>query len=123
LIIGMMAGGFFYASRVIFPLVNPYKSARYLSQEIKARIQPEEKLGIYGDLGSGPYNFYTEIVPILDLEKKEDLFRFLQSQGRVFCLLPFRDFYSFRAMEGWPKIQLIARRKMGSNDVVLISNQ
>ena len=123
LIIGMMAGGFFYASKVIFPLVNPYKSARYISQEIKARIQPEEKLGIYGDLGSGPYNFYTEIVPILDMERKEDLFQFLQSPGRVFCLLRFRDFYSFQSLEGWPKVQLIARRKVGNNDVVLISNQ
>jgi 4-amino-4-deoxy-L-arabinose transferase-like glycosyltransferase len=123
LIVGLMAGGFFYTSKVIFPLVNPYKSARYLSQEIKARIQPEEKLGIYGDLGSGPYNFYTEIVPILDLEKKEDLFHFLQSPGRVFCLLPFRDFYSLQAMEEWSRVQLIARRKTGNNDVVLISNR
>ncbi|OGP93272.1 MAG: hypothetical protein A2156_07040 [Deltaproteobacteria bacterium RBG_16_48_10] len=123
LIVGMMAGGFFYTSRVIFPLVNPYKSARYISQEVKARILPEEKLGIYGDLGTGPYNFYTGIVPILEMEKREDLFHFLQSPGRVFCLLLSRDFYSFQTMEGWPKVQLIARRKVGGNDVVLISNR
>jgi len=123
LIVGMMAGGFFYTSKVIFPLVNPYKSARYLSEEIKARIQPEERLGIYGDLGSGPYNFYTEIVPIWELDRKEDLFRFLQSPGRVFCLLSFRDYDSFQTLEGWPGAQLIARRKTGGNDVVLISNR
>lgn len=122
LIIGMMGGVFFYASRIVFPLINPYNSARYISQEVKARILPEEKLGIC-NLGTGPYNFYTGIVPILELEKKEDLFDFLQSSERVFCLLKFRDFYSFQAMEGWPKVQLIVRRNVGDNDVVLISNR
>ena len=123
LIIGMMGAGFFYTSRAIFPLVNPYKSARYICQEIKARILPDERLGIFGDLGTGPYNFYTGIVPILELEKKEDLFYFLQSSERVFCLLKFRDFSSFQTMEGWPNVQLIARRKVGNNDVSLISNR
>jgi hypothetical protein len=123
LIMGILAGGFFYTSGVVFPLVNPYKSARYICQEITARILPEERLGIYGDLGTGPYNFYTGIVPILELGKSEDLFHFLQSSGRVFCLLKFRDFSSFQTMEGWPNVQLIARRKVGNNDVVLISNR
>ncbi len=123
LIIGIMGGVFFYTARVIFPLINPYNSARYISQEVKARILPEEKLGIYGNLGTGPYNFYTGIVPILELEKREDIFHFLQSSERVFCLLKVRDFHSFQAMEGWPRIQLIARRQVGNNDVLLISNR
>jgi 4-amino-4-deoxy-L-arabinose transferase-like glycosyltransferase len=123
LILGIIAAGFFYTSRVVFPLVNPYKSARYISEEIKSRILPGEKLGIYGDLGTGPYNFYTGIVPILELEKREDLFHFLQSPGQVFCLLKFKDFSSFEAIQGCPEVQLIYRQKVGNNDVVLISNQ
>jgi hypothetical protein len=123
LIIGMMGAVFFYTSRVVFPLINPYNSAQFISQEVKARILPEEKLGIYSNLGTGPYNFYTGIVPILELQKKEDIFHFLQSSERVFCLLKFRDFYSFQAMEEWPKVQLIARRRVGNNEVVLISNR
>jgi hypothetical protein len=123
LIIGMMGGVFFYTARVVFPLINPHKSARYISQEVKARILPEEKLVIYGSIGTGPYNFYTGIVPILELEKKEDIFHFLQSSERVFCLLKFRDFHSFQTMEGWPRVQLIARRQVGDDDVVLISNR
>jgi 4-amino-4-deoxy-L-arabinose transferase-like glycosyltransferase len=122
-IIGMVAGGFFYTLRVVFPLINPYKSARYISEEVKSRILPGERLGIYGDLGSAPYNFYTGIVPILELEKREDLFQFLQSSSRVFCFLRFGDFYSFQRADEWPKVHLIARRNVGSNDVVLISNQ
>ena len=123
LLIAMMAGGFFYTLRVVFPLVNPYKSARFISQEITSRIQPSEKLVLYGDFGTGPYNYYTGIVPILELERKEDLFRFLQSSERIFCLLKFRDFSQFQTIEGRPKVQLITRRKVGDDDIVLISNR
>jgi 4-amino-4-deoxy-L-arabinose transferase-like glycosyltransferase len=123
LIVGMMAGGFFYTSRIVFPLANPYKSARFICQEITSRIQPGEKLGIYSDLGTGPYNFYTRIVPILELEREEDLFRFLQSSERIFCLLKFKDFSHLQRKEESPRVQLIARRKVGDNDVVLISNR
>jgi hypothetical protein len=122
-LIGMVAGGYFYTTRVIFPLANPYKSARFICQEITSRIQPEEKLAIYGGFGTGPYNFYTGIVPILELEEKEGLAHFLSSSERVFCLLQFRDFSQFQRMEGRPKVQLIARRKVGDDDIVLISNR
>jgi hypothetical protein len=123
LIVGMMAGGFLYVSTIVFPLVNPYKSARFISQEITSRIQPGEKLGLYGDFGTGPYNFYTGIVPILELEREEDLFGFLQSSERIFCLLKFRDFSRLQTKEESLKIQLIARRNVGDDDIVLISNR
>jgi 4-amino-4-deoxy-L-arabinose transferase-like glycosyltransferase len=123
LLIGMLAGGYFYTSRVIFPLVNPYKSARFVCQEITSRIQPGERLGLYGGFVTGPYNFYTGIVPIEELEEKEALFSFLRSSERVFCLLKFRDFSQFQTWEGRPKVQLIARRTVGDDDIVLISNR
>jgi 4-amino-4-deoxy-L-arabinose transferase-like glycosyltransferase len=123
LTIGMMAGGFFYTLRVIFPLVNPYKSARFISQEITFRIQPGENLGIYGDIGPGPYNFYTGIVPILELEGEGDLCHFLRSSERVFCLLRFRDFSKLETLGERPEFRLIARRKVGGDDIVLISNR
>jgi 4-amino-4-deoxy-L-arabinose transferase-like glycosyltransferase len=123
LIVGVMAGGFFYTSRIVFSLVNPYKSARFICQEITSRIQPGERLGIYSDLGTGPYNFYTGIVPILELEREEDLFGFLQSSERIFCLLKFRDFSRLETEEGRPKVQLIDRRNVGDDDIVLISNR
>jgi len=123
LIVGIMAGGFFYTLRVVFPLINPYKSARFISQEITTRIQSGEKLAIYGDFVIAPYNYYTEIVPILELEKKEEFIRFLQSQQRVFCLMKFRDFAQFQTMEGRPEIALIARRSVGGDDMVLVSNR
>jgi 4-amino-4-deoxy-L-arabinose transferase-like glycosyltransferase len=123
LIVGVMAGGFFYTLRIVFPMVNPYKSARFICQEIMSRIQPGERLGIYSDLGTGPYNFYTGIVPILELEREEDLFGFLQSSERIFCLLKFRDFSRLETEEGRPKVQLIDRRNVGDDDIVLVSNR
>jgi hypothetical protein len=119
----MIAGGFFYTLRVVFPLINPYKSARFISQEITSRIQPAEKLALYGGFGTGPYNYYTGIVPILELEGEEDLLRFLESSERVFCLLKFGDFSKFQSMAGRPAIRWITRRKVGGDDIVLISNR
>jgi hypothetical protein len=123
LLIGMMAGGFFYALRVVFPLVNPYKSSRFICQEITTRMQPGEKLAIYGDFEPGPFNFYTGIVPIPVLEEEEALLNFLRSPERVFCLLKSRDFLKFQVAEGRPDFQLIVRRKIGDGDFVLISNR
>ncbi len=123
LIAGIVAGGFFYTLRVVFPLVNPYKSARFICQEITSRIQPGERLGVYGGFGTGPYNFYTGIVPIHEMEKKEELFAFLQSTGRVFCLLQFRDFSVLQTMKEAPAFAFLSRRKVGGDDIVLISNR
>jgi len=123
LLIGMMAGGFFYTLRVVFPLANPHKTARFICQEITSRIQPGERLAIYGDFEPGPYNFYTGIVPILVLEGEEALLNFLGSAERVFCLLRSRDFLKFERIEGRPEVQLIAKRGVGDSDFILISNR
>jgi 4-amino-4-deoxy-L-arabinose transferase-like glycosyltransferase len=123
LLIGMLAGGYFYTSRVIFPLVNQYKSARFIAQEITSRIQPGEKLAVYGRISTGPFNYYTGIVPILDLVDMKDLFSILESSERIFCLLDYKDFSQFRKMEGRPKVQFISRRMVGDNEIVLVSNR
>jgi 4-amino-4-deoxy-L-arabinose transferase-like glycosyltransferase len=123
LLIGMMAGGFFYALRVVFPLVNPYKSARFICQEITSRMEPGDQLALYGDFEPGPYNYYTGIVPIQVLEGGEALSNFLRSPARVFCLLRARDFSKFQTVEGRPEVQLIAKRGVGESDFVLISNR
>jgi 4-amino-4-deoxy-L-arabinose transferase-like glycosyltransferase len=123
LIIGMVAGGYFYTSRVIFPLVNQVKSARFTSQEITARIQPGEKLGVYGRISTGPFNYYTGIVPVWELNEMADLLSFLGSSERVFCLIHFKEFSEFQKREGRPKVQLISRRRVGNQEIVLISNR
>jgi 4-amino-4-deoxy-L-arabinose transferase-like glycosyltransferase len=123
LMVGMMAGGFFYALRVVFPLVNPHKSARFICQDLTSQMQPGDKLALYGDFEPAPYNFYTGIVPIPVLEKEEAFSHFLRSQERVFCLLRFRDVLNFRKSEGRPEFKLILRRQVGDKEFALISNR
>ena len=123
ILIGMVAGGQFYTARIIFPLVNQYKSARFIAQEITTRILPGETLAVYGRISTGPFNYYTGIVPILDLTDMKDLFSILESSERIFCLLDYKDFSQFRKKEGRPKVQLISRRMVGDDEIVLVSNR
>ena len=104
-------------------MVNQYKSARFIAQEITARIQPGEKLAVYGRISTGPFNYYTGIVPILDLADMKDLLSVLESSERVFCLLDYKSFSQFRKVEERPKVQLITRRMVGDDEIVLISNR
>jgi len=123
LFIGIVATGYFYSTRAIFPLVNRSKSARFISQEVTSRIQPGEKLAVYGRVSTAPYNFYTGIVPILDLADPESLFQFLNASERVFCLMTLDEWRQLQKMEGRRPLHLIARHPVGGKDVVLISNR
>jgi 4-amino-4-deoxy-L-arabinose transferase-like glycosyltransferase len=123
LLIGMMVAGYFCAFRVVFPLINPQMSARFISEEITSRFQPGDKIAVYKGLGTDPYNYYTGIVPIMILSTQETLIDFLGSSERVFCLLKFSDFSQWIRREGEPKVLLIARHKVRKDDVVLISNR
>jgi len=123
IIVGMMTVGFFYTLRIVFPLVNPHKSARFICQEISSRMQSGDKLALFGDFEPAPYNFYTGIVPITVLEEEKALSHFLSSQERVFCLLRSRDVLKFQMAEGRAEFQLILRRRVGEGEFVLISNR
>jgi 4-amino-4-deoxy-L-arabinose transferase-like glycosyltransferase len=123
LFLGIAAAGYFYTTRAVFPLINHYKSARFISQEITFRIHPDEKLAVYGRVSTAPYNFYTGIVPILNLVYQENLFQFLNTPERVFCLITFDELRQFWGMEEGREIHLIARHPVGQKDVVLISNR
>jgi 4-amino-4-deoxy-L-arabinose transferase-like glycosyltransferase len=123
LLIGILAAGYFYTARAVFPLINDYKSARFISQEVISRIQPGEKLAVYGRLSTAPYNFYTGIVPILDLVSPMGLFQFLNTSERVFCLITSHELRRLQGMGEGSEMHLIARHSVGENDVVLISNR
>jgi hypothetical protein len=122
LLIGMMVAGYFYTFSVIFPLANPQMSARFISKEITSRIQPGDKLAIYGGLGNDPYNYYTGVVPIIKFHNREAFLDLMRSSDRVFCILEFSDYSQLFGGGGEPKVQLIARRRVRKDDVVLIAN-
>ena len=123
LLIGVMAAGYFYVFGVIFPLANSHMSARFISEEITSRFQPGDQLAVFRGLEPDPYNYYTGIAPISWLVTRDSLHQFVRSQGRVFCLLTFSDFSQLFSREGESKVQLIARRLVRNDDVVLISNR
>jgi hypothetical protein len=126
LMVVIMGIGFFYVTRVIFPSVNPYKSARFISKEITERIRPGERLAMYGDFGSvgtAPYNFYTGIVPILEIENEAEVIRLFRSKERVFCLFKYRDYEKLSRKETGVSLHLITRRSVGDKDMALVSNQ
>lgn len=120
-LVATVAIGFFYWTRFIFPLVNPYKSDRFISQEIRQIMKPGEKLAV-GGLVTGPYNFYTGIVPIIELENIQEIIDFLHTKERVFCLLKFRDYEKLSRMNLGIPFYMITRRKVGGSDIALVSN-
>jgi 4-amino-4-deoxy-L-arabinose transferase-like glycosyltransferase len=123
IVVGITGGCFFYLLRVVFPTMNQYKSARFISQELTERIQPGESVGIYGGLESGPYNYYTGIVPILVLEKEKDFTSFMKSDKRVFCFLKVKKIPNYRQLMGDSHLQEIAHRGVGDDKIVLLSNR
>ena len=113
---------FFYGTRFIFPMIDPYKSARFLSQEIRQTVKPGEKLAMYGGFAIGPYNFYTGIVPILDIDNDDEMVTFFRSKERVFCLIQNHEYEALKKKDLGIPLNLIIQRKVGGKDISLISN-
>jgi 4-amino-4-deoxy-L-arabinose transferase-like glycosyltransferase len=123
LLVGVMAAGYLYAFGLIFPLENSRMSARFISEEITSRFQPGDQLAVFRGIEADPYNYYTGVAPISVLLTRYSLHQFVRSRARVFCLLTFQDFSQFFGRQGDPEVQLISRRRVRNDDVVLISNR
>jgi 4-amino-4-deoxy-L-arabinose transferase-like glycosyltransferase len=126
LVVATVGMSFFYATRVIFPLVNPYKSARFISQEIVKTMETGGRLVIYSDSGSAvtsQYNFYSGIVPILEIKNEAEIVNLLRSKEKVFCLVEYDDYE--RLIKKYTKLSLnlILRRGVGGREMVLVSNR
>jgi hypothetical protein len=122
-IVGMAAAAFFYTTSVIFPAANEFESGRFLSQEVSARMQPGDKLGVYRKR-VGMYNFYTGIVPIAQLRNEKQLLRFLQSSEGVLCLAEAESLAAFQKRGIMPpNIRVITERHVDGHKMVLLSNR
>ena len=89
-------------------------------------MKPGERLAMYGDFGSvgtAPYNFYTGIVPILEIENETDVIAYFRSEERAFCLFKYRDYE--RLIKKYPDVplRLISRREVGSKNIAFVSNR
>jgi len=108
---------------VSYPRSNSEKSARFVSNEILSRFQPGEKMAVYGIADTGPYNYYTGIVPILELESLKAVMGFLRSENRVYCLLWYKDLITFQTIPERPPVEVISRQRVGHRDIVLVSHR
>ena len=89
LLIGMMVGGSFYGSRVIFPAAkSPYVSSVDVGGN-QVADSTGRQIGDLLGIGVDPYNYYTGIVPIPMIHTEAALLDFVGSSERVFCLLRF----------------------------------
>jgi 4-amino-4-deoxy-L-arabinose transferase-like glycosyltransferase len=127
ILIVLTAGiGFFYITRGIFPLVNPYKSARFLSQEIVEKMRTGGKLVIYSDSGSAltsQFNFYSGIVPIAEIETEKEITHLLRSNERVLCLVEYDDYERLIKKHADLSLNLLIRRGVGGREMLLVSNR
>jgi len=126
LLVATAGTGFFYTTRVIFPLVNPYKSARFVSQEIMEKMKAGGRLVIYGDSGSAgtaQFNFYTGIVPILETEDEKEIIDLFRSEEKIFCLVNYEDYEILIKKYPGLSLNLVTRRSVGSRDVIFVSNR
>ena len=86
-------------------------------------MKPGDKLAMYGGFAIGPYNFYTGIVPIVDIESEDGIVNFFRSKERVFCLIQNHDYETLTKEDLRIPLHLITWRKVGSKDIILASNQ
>ena len=120
ILIAMTTAGFLYDFRVASSLVNPDKSVRPISEEAASRIQPGEKLAVFG-LAPASYVFYTGVIPILVLKNEEQFASFLHTSERVYCFVDAKDLAAMKHKENIPRFELIARYYVDGSDVLLIS--
>ena len=81
---------------------------------------------MYGYIGSAvtaQYNFYTGIVPILEIENEAEVIDLFRSKEKVFCLVQYDDYDRLIGKYTDLPLNLITRRGVGDRDMVLVSNR
>ncbi len=121
LIVIMMFAFGLYSTGRIFPEINPYKSARPISQAIVSIMRPGDQLGVYRLQGS-EYNYYTGLEKITRAETEEQLTDLLRSPQRVFCIMRERH---YERLKGGSTLQfyMVLKGQVGHRRLVVISNR
>lgn len=112
---GTLLGGMICLAIAVLPLLDPYKSPRFFSLEVKKVVGPTEPLYIYGDT-MNDFNFYTEreVIPVLssDVEVKE-----VMSKTRsIYLLIRERDSKSTTS----GRLKMLAKARVGDKRWFLV---
>ena len=79
--------------------------------------------GDFGSAGTAPYNFYTGIVPIFEIEDEAKIVDLFNSNERVFCLFKYHEYEMLcKKYTGIP-FHLIIHRSVGDRDMAFASNR
>ncbi|MBI4209173.1 MAG: glycosyltransferase family 39 protein [Deltaproteobacteria bacterium] len=69
----------------VYRYVNPYKSARELSEQLLVHRQEEEPVCLYGTYNNGSFNFYTGL-SFVTVNNEQELQTFLSNFPKVLCI-------------------------------------
>jgi hypothetical protein len=89
-------------------------------------MKPGEKLVMYGDFGSAgtaPYNFYSGIVPILEIENEVEVIDLFRLKEKVFCLAEYDHYERLAGRYIDLPLNLKTRGGVGNRDMVFVSNR
>jgi 4-amino-4-deoxy-L-arabinose transferase-like glycosyltransferase len=106
----------------VYPVANAWNSPRFFAETLAREVPPESPLKAYGHyrFRSGYIFYMGRLIP--QLPDPPAVLRYLESEERVFCVLPEEDYAPLRDSAGRP-LHLIASGKAGRRKDCLISNR
>lgn len=110
-----------YGAHRIFPEINRYKSARPIAEAIIRAMRPGDELGIY-QLEGANIIYYTGYNRMRWLKDEDELKGFLGEPKRVLCIMRKRHYVALQGDQRLP-LFLVATGRVGSKDLVVISNR
>lgn len=104
---------------LLFPSINPAKSAKAMSREILKTVGSEDKLAFF-EIEGAQFNFYTGLINIRRLHTSEELIAYLKDDRQVFCIMEKKR---LREVERGIQFKPVLSSRIGSKEYVLISNR
>lgn len=116
-IVGMMC--FFLGVLVvlILPKVDLSRPTKALSYKITSLIQPGEKIGMY--LPPDPGLVYYSDHPVMEIHTKAEVFSFLRSEERVYCLMDEEHYLKLKEENSQIPLYILDKKRQK----VIVSNK
>jgi 4-amino-4-deoxy-L-arabinose transferase-like glycosyltransferase len=108
-LVGLMLAGVLLYQIVCLPVIEPYRPTKALCDVIAREARPEDLVGAY-NFAAPSMTFYLRR-KIFEVFQPEVIHEILQSDRRVFCLVPEGDFYQLeQTLPG--RLTILERRPM-----------
>ncbi|HPD61739.1 MAG TPA: hypothetical protein PKV48_08295, partial [Thermodesulfobacteriota bacterium] len=122
-VILIMVFGFLGAIEVVLPNINPLKSAKPMCQSILRYLPKDKKIVAFG-LKLAPFNFYTGLNKIEELNNSEELMRAFNSPSVGLILLMENSFVELQEKNLIPaNIRVVEKSKIGHRSFILLEKK